>query len=405
MPGPRHAFLLAAIIWATYCGSLLRAASYEEVLSATAKEVAGFLKDKSTSVVTEYRALPSRPGGGLGFNQALKDLLQPLGIRVEKQANFSLVAEFNVSRSDKEPLGAKLIASIRDADNRNLKDIDHLPVLDDPKDLAEVLGVSVTLIAPSVPKIKRADERKTQQQKIVSDHLNSEKLALSRDKSTLYSDMDGLYGIQVHVGGQTREFSEVGKGMAYQTFNEGDEYTIVLFNRSNQEVGVDLKIDGLNSIYFNDARRPDGTRYQNWIIAPHSRTEVLGWAMSNSRVSRFEVTPTEKSAAVVAGIGAAKVGIVTATFRACWKESDNMPTDEPNYVPPGESSATFGSAGPTVGSSLGSAGPGAGAPSGIGTGLGRETQNASRTVMRTFGDPRGIVVFRYDRPEALRPVK
>ena len=80
-----------------------------------------------------------------------------------------------------------------------------------------------------------------------------------------------------------------------------------------------------------------------------------------------------------------------------------MPTDEPNYIPPGDSAPTFGSAGPTVGSSLGSAGPGAGAPSGIGTGLGRETQNASRTVMRTFGDPRGIVVFRYDRPEALRP--
>ena len=128
--------------------------------------------------------------------------------------------------------------------------------------------------------------------------------------------------------------------------------------------------------------------------------------MSNSRVSRFEVTPTEKSAAVVAGIGAAKVGIVTATFRACWKKSDNMPTDEPNYIPPGDSAPTFGSAGPTVGFVLwAQAGPGAGAPSGIGTGLGLETQNASRTVMRTFGDPRGIVVFRYDRPEALRPVK
>ena len=272
MSGPRHAFLLAALIWATSCGPLLHAASYEEVLNATAKEVAGFLKDKSTSVVTEYRALPSRPGGGLGFNQTLKDLLQPLGIRVEKQANFSLVAEFNVSRSDKEPLG-ELIASIRDADNRNLKDIDHLPVLDDPKDLAEVLGVSVTLIAPTIPKIKREDERKTQQQKIVSDHLNSEKLALSCDKSTLYSDMDGLYGIQVHVGGQTREFSEVGKGMAYQTFNEGDEYTIVLFNRSNQEVGVDLKIDGLNSIYLNDAVA-GRLALREWIIAPHSRTEV-----------------------------------------------------------------------------------------------------------------------------------
>ena len=54
MSGPRHAFLLAALIWATSCGPLLHAASYEEVLNATAKEVAGFLKDKSTSVVTEY---------------------------------------------------------------------------------------------------------------------------------------------------------------------------------------------------------------------------------------------------------------------------------------------------------------------------------------------------------------
>ena len=69
--------------------------------------------------------------------------------------------------------------------------------------------------------------------------------------------MDGLYessGPADRRRRETREFSEVGKGMAYQTFNEGDEYTIVLFNRSNQEVGVDLKIDGLNSIYFNNAQ-------------------------------------------------------------------------------------------------------------------------------------------------------
>jgi hypothetical protein len=120
-------------------------------------------------------------------------------------------------------------------------------------------------------------------------------------------------------------------------------------------------------------------------------------------MARFEVTPTEKSAAVVAGIGTAKVGIVTATFRACWKEDDGMPTDEPGYIPPGEGKMTVGSAAPT----LGSTGTqfGAEAPRGIGTGLGRQTNDATRTVNRTFGEPRGIVVFRYDRPEALQPVK
>jgi hypothetical protein len=128
-------------------------------------------------------------------------------------------------------------------------------------------------------------------------------------------------------------------------------------------------------------------------------------------MARFEVTPTEKSAAVVAGIGTAKVGIVTATFRACWKEDDGMPTDEPGYVAPGGNNMEAGSAGPTVGSAaptLGSAGAnvgGAEAPRGIGTGLGRHTNDATRTVNRTFGEPRGIVVFRYDRPEALQPVK
>ena len=77
----------------------------------------------------------------------------------------------------------------------------------------------------------------------------------------------------------------------------GEVYGVKIYNNSDQEIGVAMKIDGIDQFTFSEERDQSTGRPQftSWIVAPNSSFTIKGWHVSadNSRednLAAFQVT-------------------------------------------------------------------------------------------------------------------
>lgn len=141
-----------------------------------------------------------------------------------------------------------------------------------------------------------------------------------------------------------------------------DIYGVRLINNSSHEAAVDLRIDGVNSFAFSST----GSTY--WIVAPHSHSDILGWHRDNSITTEFKVVNNfpDTAAARLNLKPSARIGLITASFSACWQKNADRPADEPDG-------------------------------DGRGTGFGDDIQFKTKHVERIIGQSRDNLSIRYEK--------
>ena len=343
----------------------------------------------------DFTGLLAFPGGNrVGFTEMLKESLAEQGIKVTSRAKYVFSAHLQrTDESGTRGFRVALSGKVMDDRGRVVQEIEG-GWIDDGKELAETVGVTTHFGPASTGKIRQTSFRRSYDDRVTW---------VDQNRTIHLGGEDSPYGIEVRVNGQPLRFKEEVEGLAYVDLKRGDEYEVVLHNMSDHEVAVDLKIDGLNRFHFaepayREGGRRDGKpnlRYR--IIPPRSSETIVGWFKSHSRKTRFKITSIEESAAKKAGIPLDDVGMVSATFYACWeKDSGSRPRDEPKvketrlitrYVrekrqrPDGSTYEIYKPV-----HSVRNA-----------TGFGTDVTKVTRGVERTIGVPRATVVFRYDR--------
>jgi len=393
----------------------LQAATYDAVVEAAAKQLAGFIAEQGNAkatVMPQFRGLPSMPGGGgAGFTEMLKEHLAPHGIQISSRADYSIEArlELNDQRTS-----ALMVATVYNRNGKKVHEMGLLPQITDPKDLAETLGIP-TYFGPE-------GDNNARQISFKNEFDDEQFYSASADGVTphtlLFSDAGGKYGMGIRVGEKMRPF-ENRDGLPYTKLDFGEQYTLFLINNTDQEVAANVKIDGVNVFHFadTDARRPDGSRLKYWIVKPNSTLEVKGWHKNNSKQLRFAITPVEEGAAAKAGITLEDVGLVTATFHSSW-QGDNKPSDEPQVtrtstfkitrrvpvtlmrevpytvkLPNGETVTRTKTESYTAYREVHEA------RQKVSTGFGEEVLANTNGVNRTIGISRATLAFRYDRKQ------
>jgi len=102
----------------------------------------------------------------------------------------------------------------------------------------------------------------------------------------------------------------------------GEVYGVKIYNNSDQEIGVAMKIDGIDQFTFSEERiettgRP---RFNSWIIAPRSSFTIKGWHISadNSRddnLAAFQVTKYGDGASkFINNVAPASNGVITVAI-------------------------------------------------------------------------------------------
>lgn len=141
-----------------------------------------------------------------------------------------------------------------------------------------------------------------------------------------------------------------------------DIYGVRLTNKASFEAAVNLRIDGVNCFAFSDSRS------QYWILSPGQSFDVLGWHRSDTKTTEFKVVANfpETAAAKLKLQPSESIGLITASFSACWESDALRPKDEPKVQ-------------------------------GRGTGFGNDITVKTESVSRTIGQVRDMLVVRYEK--------
>ncbi len=208
----------------------------------------------------------------------------------------------------------------------------------------------------------------------------------SVNETTIAASDRSPYRVQVKVrraGASIFEainIEEVANGLAYCDLQEGDQYSVVVTNTAPHDVGVELMIDGINSLVFSEITSFRETG--KWLIrgtnnnggVPYS-ARIDGWYRNPETVDSFQVSSEPDAVASELGFPA-KIGTITATFYGAWKDGDPVHPLEAQLA-----------------ASLGQS-------RGLGTARGETIRSRSETAVSIFGThPLASVSIRYVNPD------
>lgn len=345
-------------------------------LSELARNIQEFLAGRKTDSIaigqfTGPANLPTSAGPGLV--QVLTEELQKRQVTVKTRAEYGLKGSYKLAeipaenpddaRLGKKVLGLKILATIEDSFGNSVLDVDFQRTLRGVDGIAGLIGVTASL-DPQATELER--DRALRKQLFTPEPNITTSVVRSRSGSP--------FGIELIVNGQPRPAVER-DGLPYGEIARGETYSVRLINDSDQEMAVQLKIDGLSMYAFSELRILDGPRrgdprYTAVILAPHKSVIVPGWHVTNEKTDQFQVVEYAKSAA--GGLNhTASVGTITASFQASWPEDQPPPRDEP-----GRSRSVAG---------------------GDATGFGPRMDSRYQEVKRSLGVIRDVVSIRYTK--------
>lgn len=341
-----------------------------------AKGIKGFLDTHNSEAIAmgQFTGPANFPtSAGPGLVQVLTEELQKLNVTVKTRAAMGLKGEYRLTeipaenmddaRLGKKVLALKIQAAIEDSFGNSLLDVDFQRTIRGADGVAGMIGLTASL-DPSGTEIERDRELRKQ----LTDPKPSIKSSIIRSRP------DSPCGIELIVNDQPRVAAEK-EGLAYVGITRGETYGVRVFNDSDQEMAVQLRIDGLSMYCFSEVRYTEGPRkgeprYTTVIVAPRKTVTIHGWHVNNEKTDKFMVMEYAKSAAGSLN-HIANLGTITASFQASWPEGEPAPKDEP--------------------------GRSRGAGSGDATGFGPRIDQNFQEVKRNMGVIREVISVRYSK--------
>lgn len=228
----------------------------------------------------------------------------------------------------------RLKLAITDSQDRTI--VEFVSDIVGGQDIAEFAGITVKLPdggESSVDNRKKVKEQKDRPQVFTN---------VFEVKTTA----DSPYAVEIRSKRVTSTNSAkpqkvtVENGQAYVEIEQQEVYEILVYNRSNSEVGVAISIDGLDVFSFSETRKPDGApKYTHYIVPPGNEpTTIVGWHLRDQgpdNYSSFLVTEYGKGASAKAPQASqGSVGVIVVSFSKVHSPGGRTATSETGFGPP-----------------------------------------------------------------------
>jgi hypothetical protein len=175
------------------------------------------------------------------------------------------------------------------------------------------------------------------------------------------------FAMEVLIGGKPIA-GAVEDGAAFVAIPRDAIYEIRLINNSDDDVGVTLTIDGINTLAFSQT--PGFKELGKWVIGRRSSGLIRGWHIQGPISKSFKVMDYGESAA--AKFAATKdIGTITAVFCGAFV----------GPLPPNEQALLKGAKGQDA------------------TGFGPDVEQKFAPVVRSYGADRAAISIRYSKPD------
>ncbi len=363
----RWALILAAL---AACVGEPRAGRADELKAKLSKKLEevrlkDLIQDRGEVVAVGDFTISARlnASGGLAVGNALIDVLQGMGVRVDARARVEVSGK--ITRSEVRGLNAlKVRGVVEDTkDERVLLEFDVDVV--DAATIMRVVGGTGDI----------SGETRREQSDKLGRNLDSPSVAVAGTR--IASSPGSPFAIEVAVkaagGRYAARAATVVDGQAFVPLRRGDVYAVRLINDSDRDAAVLLAIDGLSMFTFSDTAADRGSRL---IVPARGRSVITGWFRNNGPdgSNEFLVAP-QAEAAVARQLppSPAHVGMITAEFSVAWPKGTPPPPGESEDLTHGDDLATA---------------------------IGKPIDQPFQKVEYLFGKPKTVVAVRYNKSRA-----
>ncbi|MCA9078181.1 MAG: hypothetical protein KDA93_24340 [Planctomycetaceae bacterium] len=272
---------------------------------------------------------PPTSGAGVALRTELKSRLESTGLTVTKRAMTELRGEFSAKVNAGEPPAVSLHAKLYDHRRHEMVDFRYRPDdIEDVDSVAQLLSptVDLTVKRSNSESPSRAEEFRERDQRLVESIIDP--TFHQTTNSIMAATSDSPYRMEVLLRKESRLTPvplEDFLGQAFVDLPPGVEYVVRVYNDSDIDVGVQLMIDGVNSLELsqNEAYRELGL----WMIGAHSHGTIDGWHLTNTRSLAFLIADIADSEAARLERDQSEIGTISAAFYPAWM-GDNKPEVE-----------------------------------------------------------------------------
>jgi hypothetical protein len=298
----------------------------EKELAELAKSVQKLLRGRGEDAVSVGPFRCKRDpdvshGPGLCRKLALE--LDRVGVKVRGDAGVSLEGEYE-DKIDKRTKRVYIELTCRAVDRKG-----GTGVLVTLK--RGIFGESalVEFLAPNAAALNPAGTSEEREASLL-EQIDSEKPLARLDGTKVYAPAGRPYAVEFLVknGNAFEAVRPKFKGAeVYVPLKRGDVFRVRLYNDAAHEGVAEMSIDGLNVFVFSEFAKAGGMM-PRWLVSKKGRTEVKGWPVRSGLSHEFTLTEYAKSAVAELNRDASKVGVLTVSFAAAWKQAENPPDDE-----------------------------------------------------------------------------
>ena len=312
--------LLAALVLA-WTGRAEATPELQKQIGEFARDIKKFLDERREKAVTlgEITGPPqlaANPGPGL--ITLLSQELTKLKVAIKPAAKLGITGQFRpVQDAETKGLAMELKLRIVNRSNRALQ-VFSCGILGAPE-IAILGGLN------TVPPVT-ADGKK-RKEKILKDY---EDPPVAVDGSKVVNGPGQPYAVEVLVGEEAKQ-PEITDKLAFIPLERGEIYAVKLYNDTDRDAAVLVSIDGINVFAFNEDPDPDGVvRKEFHVVVPKRGSAVVkGWYRAKGLSDSFMITGYPESAVAKLGLkSSARVGTITAVFKACWNKGTEPPAEE-----------------------------------------------------------------------------
>lgn len=276
---------------------------------------------------------PQRATAGVSIQLKLIEQLQELTrqrkgqVRLERRIpQVTVRGEF---RFDQEARIIRIVARLYDVNNRELKQFKQPEErISEPNDVVKLLGVTVDqtpILASDKPNrevLKLADQ--SFNESIMTPRVFVENGTVVLASAESPQGMEIL--LKTPAGSIPQPVSQE-RGLAFVDLQPGQEFEIRIRNRAEYDIGVELSLDGVNSLVLceNEEFRKSGL----WVVRAGKVARIKGWLQNTTQLRPFVIT--DLAGGVLSEVGASdlsSLGTITAAFYPAWQADTQPPAVE-----------------------------------------------------------------------------
>jgi hypothetical protein len=305
------------------------AKEFRKIIAANGKKEITIKEPGYTSSKSSAKCMPT---GGHALKIYLRNELERADFKIVEDGDVTVKGEYYFYHLDEGPdskVGVRIYTELIDKKkNQRIGDRFVRTVTDNGPDVVAKIFNAPAHVDSDLALLKKVQPEEVVVQAAVAGVMEPKTFV---DRSKVAARENSKYWVEVLVGKDKNSLKPAKannrSGLPYVLMEPDDTYAVMIHNDTDEEVAVQLCIDGLSMFAYQNESEKKPTFV---VIRKKSCFTVPGWYRDKHYSYTFKVRETDPNAPSDLRESPGQLSTIFVSFHRCW--AGNAPKDEPLYA-------------------------------------------------------------------------